>query len=89
MRLPCPYCGERDIREFSCKGDAAYLDRPGPQDGEEAWHAYLHLRANPAGRARELWHHGAGCGAWLVVERDTATHDVFGARPAAEEKAGR
>ncbi|MEO0362714.1 MAG: sarcosine oxidase subunit delta, partial [Pseudomonadota bacterium] len=26
-----------------------------------------------------LWFHEGGCRAWLVVERDVTTHEVFGA----------
>jgi len=84
MRIPCPICGPRDIREFTCKGHALALDRPAPEAGEAAWDDYVHLRENPAGRTRELWYHGAGCGAWLVVERDTVTHEVFSAELAVE-----
>jgi len=77
MRLRCPLCGDRDRREFSCMGAADYLDRPGAGAVPEAWDAYLHLRDNPAGRSRELWYHEAGCSAWLLVERDTVSHEVF------------
>jgi heterotetrameric sarcosine oxidase delta subunit len=83
MRLPCPLCGERDLREFTCKGGAEPLDRPGPDAPPEAWNALLHLRTNPAGRSRELWYHDP-CGAWLVVERCTVSHRVFWARLASE-----
>ena len=76
MRLNCPLCGPRDSREFTYMGDATYLDRPAPGSDIEAWDNYLHLRDNPAGVTRELWQHSAGCGAWLVVERDTVTHEV-------------
>ena len=86
MRLPCPHCGSRDIREFTCRGAATLLDRPAPDAGEAAWDDYLHQRDNPAGRTRELWHHQGGCGAWLVVERDTITHEVFGAGLASEAR---
>ncbi|MCB1332422.1 MAG: sarcosine oxidase subunit delta [Roseivivax sp.] len=79
MRLPCPLCGSRDHREFTYQGAAVMLDRPAPDAGAEAWDSYVHLRDNPAGATRELWYHGAGCGAWLVVARDTVTHAVFGA----------
>jgi len=75
MRLACPICGERDRREFWYGGAA--LARPEAGAPAEAWDAYLHLRENPAGRSRELWYHETGCAAWLVVERDTVTHDVF------------
>lgn len=82
MRIPCPLCGPRDIREFTYKGAA--LPRPDPKAGDEAWDDYLHLRDNPAGVTRELWYHHAGCGAWLVVTRNTATHEVLGAELASE-----
>lgn len=79
MRIPCPLCGERDRREFSYVGDAVLLDRPDPEAGAAAWDGYLHLRDNPAGVTRDLWQHEAGCGAWLVVTRETVTHAVQGA----------
>jgi len=77
MRIPCPLCGLRDLREFTVKGGAEYLDRPTGEDAAD-WDTYLHLRANPAGRTKELWYHSAGCASWLVVERDTTTHEVYG-----------
>lgn len=67
MRIPCPYCGDRDLAEFVCRGEAR---APG---------ADLYLRDNPAGPASEHWHHAYGCRRWLVVERDTRTHTVFSA----------
>jgi len=77
MRIPCPICGARDIREFTYKGAA--LNRPDPDAEEAAWDDYLHLRDNPAGATRDLWHHTNGCTAWLVVERDTVSHAITGA----------
>ena len=79
MRLPCPICGERDRREFYYVGDAVAVARPDPDAGAEAWDAYVHLRANPAGVTRDLWQHEMGCSAWIVVERNTVTHEVIGA----------
>ena len=76
MRIECPVCGERDLREFYYKGDAVALHRPDREADIAAWDTYLHLRDNPAGRTRDLWHHEAGCGAWLVVTRDTVTHQI-------------
>jgi len=84
MRLPCPICGERDVREFYYQGAAVMLDRPDPDAGEVAWDGYLHLRDNPAGDLEELWSHDAGCGAWLKVVRNTATHAIRGAQLATE-----
>ncbi|WP_439139820.1 sarcosine oxidase subunit delta [Roseicyclus sp.] len=86
MQIPCPYCGPRDIREFTCKGAAVTLDRPAADALPTVWHDYLHLRDNPAGPTRELWYHGGGCGAWLVVARNTATHAVQGATLASEAR---
>ena len=74
MRLNCPYCGERDVQEFAYLGDAT-LQRPSG-DSLEAFHDYVFLRDNPAGLHREYWHHAHGCRSWLVVTRDTRTHEV-------------
>ena len=81
MYIPCPHCGPRDRREFYYKGHAAFLERPDPEDDPEgdAWADYVHLRENPAGETRDLWLHDGGCGAWLVVTRNTVTHEVLGA----------
>ena len=87
MRLPCPICGGRDRREVYYKGAAAFLDRPAPDAGAAAWDAYLHLRDNPAGETRDLWQHEAGCGAWIVVTRNTVTHEVVSATLASGETA--
>ncbi|MFV0359619.1 sarcosine oxidase subunit delta [Tropicimonas sp.] len=87
MRLTCPLCGERDLREFTPRGSAVFADRPGPEASPEDWNAYLHLRDNPEGPTRELWWHGAGCGCWLIVARDTRTHEIFALTPVGEAPA--
>jgi heterotetrameric sarcosine oxidase delta subunit len=84
MRLDCPHCGSRDLREFSYRG--AFLKRPDPKPGEGAWDDYLHLRDNPAGPTRDLWYHEGGCGAWLVVNRNTVTHAITQVELASEAK---
>lgn len=84
MRISCPHCGERDRREFYYKGDAIALDRPAPDESDEAWNAYVHLRDNPAGPTRELWYHEMGCSAWLVVTRDTVSHEILGVELASD-----
>lgn len=84
MRITCPICGERDSREFSYRGAALALERPAPDAGEDAWAEYVHLRENPAGVLQELWYHESGCSAWIVVQRNTTTHEVIGAELAAE-----
>lgn len=75
MRFTCPICGDRDIREYSYAGVA--LKRPAADAPIEAWDDYVHLRDNPAGVTRDLWQHSSGCGAWLVVTRNTVTHEVL------------
>lgn len=84
MRLTCPLCGPRDQREYTVAGSATLIDRPAPDAGIEAWDDYLHNRENAAGPSRELWYHGAGCCSWLVVERNTVTHEVLSVELASE-----
>jgi sarcosine oxidase subunit delta len=77
MRINCPYCGERGNDEFSYLGDASVV-RPDPStaNAEEAFCAFAYDRKNIAGPTQELWYHAAGCHAWLVVTRDTRTHEI-------------
>ena len=77
MRIPCPFCGSRDINEFAYHGDAT-LTRPEPGDAE-AMYDYVYLRDNPAGLHREHWYHAAGCHAWLTVTRNVSTHAILSA----------
>jgi methylglutamate dehydrogenase subunit B len=81
MRIACPHCGLRDVREFSYLGDAA-PERPDAQaaDAVDRFNVYVYMRDNTAGAHRELWYHGAGCQAWLAVERDTRTHVIAAVR---------
>ncbi len=79
MRIPCPFCGLRDDTEFSYESDAA-VEYPDIGASEEAWHDAVFLRENPRGKVSELWRHHLGCRAWIVVERDVATHEIFASR---------
>lgn len=83
MRIPCPHCGLRDLREFSYLGDAT-VRRPDPNHPSALTQfvEYVYLRDNTAGWHREYWYHGAGCQAWLVLIRDTRTHEIAGSEPA-------
>lgn len=74
MRIDCPLCGPRDLREFSYLGDARLAERP--EKPEADWHGYVYLRDNPAGPHDELWQHVHGCRAWLRVRRDTVSHAI-------------
>jgi methylglutamate dehydrogenase subunit B len=83
MRIACPHCGSRDVREFAYHGDAT-VARPDPSapDALARFVDYVYLRDNPAGHHREFWYHAAGCHAWLVVARDTRTHEIASLEPA-------
>lgn len=79
MIINHPILGPRDAQEFTYLGDAALIDRPDWQadNAAEAFHDYLYLRDNPAGEHRELWFHEQGDRSWLVVTRNTVTHDIL------------
>ena len=78
MIINHPHLGPRDAAEFTILGDASLLKRPDWQadDADDAFYHYLYLRDNPAGLHRELWFHEQGDRSWLVVTRDTVTHEV-------------
>lgn len=78
MIINHPLLGPRDAQEFTYLGDASLIDRPDPQapDAAQAFHDYLYLRDNPAGEHRELWFHEMGDRSWLVVTRNTLTHEI-------------
>ena len=57
MRICCPICGERDLREFHYEGSSKLIDRPEMGAGLVEFHDYLHLRDNLAGINEELWSH--------------------------------
>ena len=86
MRIPCPKCGERDRREFYYVGDAKIVNRPSPDASEDLWNDYLHTRDNPAGVTKDLWYHESGCNSWLIVTRNTVTHEVKSAELAVDLK---
>jgi methylglutamate dehydrogenase subunit B len=79
MRIPCPFCGERDVSEFAYLGDgnAARPDAAAPEAQAKFFDA-VYLRDNPAGPHDELWYHASGCRTWLRVTRNTRTHEILG-----------
>jgi sarcosine oxidase subunit delta len=85
--IHCPHCGTRPKEEFSIKGDAS-VHRPSPDASDKEWADYMFLRNNPVGRHTEYWQHLSGCRRWLIVERDTVTHEVFSVTDAQTEHAG-
>ncbi|HSK39216.1 MAG TPA: sarcosine oxidase subunit delta [Arenibaculum sp.] len=80
MLIPCPVCGSRDHGEFTYGGDATVV-RPTLEDSDpRRWAAYVYDRRNPRGLHTEYWHHVHGCRSWMIVERNTETHEVGAAR---------
>ena len=45
-----------------------------------SWYEAVYLRSNPRGMHEELWQHTQGCRAWIVVHRDTLTHEIIETR---------
>ena len=80
LLIPCPWCGPRNQVEYTYGGDAT-VRRPAPDAAESAWLDYVYRRDNPCGPHDELWLHASGCRRWLVVRRDTRTHDIVGSGP--------
>lgn len=78
MIIHHPLLGPRDSSEFVYLGDASLINRPDWQaeNAAEAFYDYAYLRDNPAGEHRELWFHEGGDRSWLVVTRNTATHEI-------------
>ena len=80
--IDCPFCGPRDHSEFSY-GEDASISYPDVDNLDlEAWYEAVFERENPRGPHLEKWHHQQGCRMWLVVERDTVTHEIFDVRAA-------
>ncbi|PVH27317.1 sarcosine oxidase subunit delta [Pararhodobacter oceanensis] len=79
--LNCPFCGPRDHSEFDYGGDGS-ITYPSLDAPVEDWHAAVFLRDNICGVQTETWQHTQGCRMWLLVERDTMSHEVHSIRPA-------
>lgn len=78
MIINHPVLGPRDASEFVNLGDASLIDRPNRKSGTapREFYEYQYLRDNPAGQHRELWFHEQGDRSWLVVTRDTRSHEI-------------
>jgi len=78
MIINHPLLGPRDASEFVYLGDESLIDRPDPdaEDAADRFYEYGYLRDNPAGKHRELWYHEQGDRSWLLVTRNTLTHEI-------------
>jgi len=86
MIINHPLLGPRDAAEFVYLGDATLMDRPDPSDplAADKFYEYQYLRNNPAGEHQELWYHEQGDRSWLVVTRDTLSHEITGVELASD-----
>ena len=82
MRISCPYCGDRDSREFITIGEVMAARPDGLDAMPDAMSERVYLRTNAAGPQLSHWYHAAGCRSWLVVERDTRDHSILSVVPA-------
>ncbi len=78
LQVKCPYCGVRDISEFSCHGEA-HISRPTATDklSDKEWGDYVFFRTNPKGLHADRWMHVAGCRKWFNMLRNTATDEII------------
>ena len=86
MIINHPLLGPRDSSEFVYLGDANLINRPDWQEDTAVQHfvEYGYLRDNIAGMHRELWFHEYGDRSWLVVTRDTLSHEIKEVRLASD-----
>ena len=81
IRINCPFCGERDHSEFGYGGDAS-IKYPALDAPAKEWIEAVFQRENIAGVQFETWQHTNGCRMWIVVERNTITHEIHSVKPA-------
>lgn len=81
IRIRCPFCGVRDHSEFGYGGDASVV-YPELNAPIQDWHDAVFMRENIRGVQTETWQHSGGCRMWLIVERDTLTHEIHSVKPA-------
>jgi heterotetrameric sarcosine oxidase delta subunit len=76
--IECPWCGERDMSEFHCGGEA-HIARPEASEAmsDDEWAQFVFMRKNSKGRYAERWTHAAGCRRWFNVLRNTATDQIL------------
>lgn len=81
IRINCPFCGERDHSEFGYGGDGS-IEYPPLDAPAEEWTKAVFQRENIRGVQTESWQHVSGCRQWLLIERDTMTHEIHSVKAA-------
>lgn len=77
--IPCPLCGPRSENEFIYGGPETTWPKLDGNTNVKDWHKAVHLTPNPFGQHSELWYHASSCESWLVVTRNTITHEIIDA----------
>ncbi len=72
IRLICPFCGPRELREFEFHKTRA---EPGSTP-----YAQVYERVNRLDDSVEHWQHVQGCRAWMLVRRNPSTGLVLETR---------
>ena len=72
MRLHCPFCGARHLREFE-------FHKTMPSHGTSEF-ARVYERIDSADLSIEHWQHVGGCRGWLEVRRNPSTGEVLSVR---------
>lgn len=71
-QLICPFCGPRELEEFS-------FHKTLPEPGANAF-ADVYERMSRLDLSSEQWQHLQGCRAWLAVRRNPSTGQVLDVR---------
>jgi methylglutamate dehydrogenase subunit B len=69
MRLVCPFCGPRELPEFSFHKTVAEPDATAFEE--------VYERVNRMDYSAEHWQHVGGCRAWLLICRNPSTGEVL------------
>jgi sarcosine oxidase subunit delta len=79
LLIHCPYCRmARPESEFRYGGEAHIVRPPEPAGvSDEAWAAFLYMRANPKGLHAERWRHIHGCGRFFNALRNTVSDQIL------------
>ena len=72
--INCPNCGRGNPYEFKFGGECKQI--PGEKADQKTWCDYLFFNENMAGFQDEWWFHNLGCGEWVKIRRNTATHEM-------------
>ena len=70
-RLACPFCGPRELEEFSFRKTL-------PDPGASAY-ASVYERTVMLDSSLEHWQHVGGCRAWLLIRRNPSSGEVLAA----------